>query len=300
MRLRVSIKTLALANFVGCLGVLAPIGGTSLAAAPAGAYCGKLAIARDYLQSLRMKAPVREPSPSGKMPFAPRGMTLVKKGDGLVVNRGWVGFSIRDGAVQQLRHLNWVIETELSRVNSRGRVVDSRGVKRRQIGSIEGNQIRDLLYWLSGEPAFYRVDIRFFRKCTSRLLGEYSSYARVMKSRVDLRVVVDTLSVFPGEFATARLVNLGTVAIRSNSISYGFGVEAFTGETWIPMPDNLSRRSEGPRIKVKQVLPAGMELRNCLRYLVPEDQMPGLFRFASSGAWRGKVLAGGFEVKAGS
>ena len=211
-----------------------------------------------------------------------------------------MGFGFRDEAVQHRRQLDWIVESELSKVSSRGRVLSSVDVKRRRIGSIEAGNIKSFLHRVSGNPAYYRVDIRFFRLGTGRLLGEYSTYARVMKPRVNLRVAVDNPSVLPGTLVTARLINLGTVAFSSPSFEYGFVVERFTGETWMHVPANPPRERGGKERKLlrRQRLGPGMELRGCLRYLVPEDQAPGLFRFISFGVEGEPLVAAQFEVRA--
>lgn len=200
-----------------------------------------------------------------------------------------------DEAIQQLRHLDWTVETKLAKVNARGKVVANLGAKRRRVGSIQGSRIDEFLHRVSGRPAFYRVDISFYRIGTGRLLGAYSSYARVVRPKVDIRIVAETPTVLPGGLATANLVNLGTGAIQSAAYDYGFSLEAFTGERWIPVPENPQR---GRVPKRMQILPAGAENRGCLRYLVPINQAPGLFRFVAHGT-SGELLAAEFEVVAG-
>jgi len=108
-------------------------------------------------------------------------------------------------------------------------------------------------------------------------------------------VVGETRTVVPGELATARLINGGTLPIESASYDFGFDVQAFTGERWITVPDNPPR---GKTLKRMQILPAGTENRGCLRYLVPPGQAPGLFRFVAKGP-QGELLSAKFEVVAG-
>jgi len=231
------------------------------------------------------------------MPFAPKGLRLEVDRGGLVAGEGWVGFGLRDEAIQHRRQLDWIVESELSRVSSRGRVLSSVDVKRQRIGSIEASNIKSFLHHVSG-PAYYRVDIRFFRLGTGRLLGEYSTYARVMRPRINLRVAVDNPSVLPGSLVTARLINLGTVAFRAPTFVYGFVVQRFTGETWTLVPENPPRERGEKVRKVIQRLGPGMELRDCLRYLVPVGQVPGQFRFISFGLEREPLVAAQFEVRA--
>jgi hypothetical protein len=219
--------------------------GTLDAVTSTGSFCGENARARDFLQPLKRVAPVDGPPREGRMPFAPQGLRLEVDRAGLITDGGWVGFGLRDEAIQQRRQLNWIVESELSRVSSRGRVLSSVDVRRQRIGLIEASDIKSFLHRVSGNPAYYRADIRFFRLGTGRLLGEYSAYARVMRPRVDLRVAVDNPSVVPGSLVTARLTNLGTVAFRAPTFAYGVLVQRFTGETWTVVPENPPRGPGG-------------------------------------------------------
>lgn len=257
--------------------------------------CGHMRMIRDFLEPLERMAPIHEPPTSGKLPFAPQGMNLKSRGSGLIVGGGLVGFGLSDDAIEQVRHLNWIVETELERVNRRGEVVSQLGIKRRMLGSIEGNSIEDILHRVPGKPAFYRLDIRFFRRDTHQLLGKYSTYSRVMRPRVDFRVIIETPMVAPGELATAKLINLGNMPIEAYSYDFGFNVQVFTGVRWLYMPESPSR---GPTRKRISFIPAGTENRGCLRYLVPAGQAPGLFRFVGPSATPGAApLTAEFEVR---
>ncbi len=293
--LRIPIFLLVI--FYAALFAPASSAGALDAAISASSFCGENARARDFLQPLRRVAPIDGPPREGRMPFAPEGLRLEVDRAGLVTDGGWVGFGLRDEAIQHRRQLDWIVESELSRVSSRGRVLASVDVERQRIGSIETSNIKSFLHRVSGNPAYYRVDIRFLRLGTGRLLGEYSTYARVMKPRVDLRVAVDNPSVVPGSLVTARLINLGTVAFRAPTFAYGFVVQRFTGETWTLVPANPQRERGGKVRRVIQRLGAGMELRDCLRYLVPVDQVPGQFRFISFGLGGKPLVAAQFEVR---
>lgn len=279
---------------VGLLG-LATSASAAQAASVEPLTCGHTRMVRDFLKPLERMAPIHEPPISGKLPFAPRGMNLKARGIGLIVGGGLVGFALSDDAIEQIRHLDWIVETELARVDRRGEVVSRLGAKRRVLGSIEGNSIEDILHRVSGKPAFYRLDISFFRRGTHQLLGKYSTYSRVMRPRVDFRVVIETPTVVPGELATAKLINLGNVPIEGYSYDFGFNVQAFTGARWVYVPENPPRGHTRKRV---QILPAGTENRGCLRYLVPTGQAPGLFRFVAQGAQGEVLLAAEFEVGA--
>ncbi len=278
-------------------GLVAVIGGIVGLSTPQGVWaCGQKVVVRDYLAPLKKAAPLNEPLMSGRIPFAPSGMSLEINGAGLVVGGGEVGFTLADEAIQPPRRLDWIVETKLLRTDARGKVISSASVKRRRIGWVQGDATRNLLHEVPRSPAYYRLEIRFIRRGTDHILGRYGTYVRVMKPRVDLRVIIETPSVLPGELATARLVNLGTVPLITPSYDFGFGVQTFTSEKWIRVPDNPQRLV--PKRMGPWTLPAGMETRGCLRYLVPTDQPPGLFRFAALGPSGEDLLTAEFEVRA--
>lgn len=288
-RPRAIVLTVCLAGLLG-LAMSSSAAQAALVREPAS--CGHTTVIRDFLKPLRRMVPIQEPPASGKLPFAPKRINLETRGNGLIAGGGLLGFSLNDQAIQQVRHLDWIVETGLARVDGRGEIVSRWGIKRRTLGTIRGSNIKDFLRRIPADPAFYRMDIRFLRRGSHRLLGAYSTYARVMRPRTELRVVIETPTVGPGEFASAKLMNLSTVPIESPAYDYGFNVQAFTGQEWIPRPQNPSR---GRVPKRMQILPAGMENRGCLRYLVPADQAPGLFRFSAEGA-QDELLAAEFEV----
>lgn len=235
---------------------------------------------RDYLAQVKRAAPIKEVPEfddltSRQLPFAPPGLRLVALESGLTVESKEVGFNLRNSLGP--RHLDWIVESELVEVSARGRDLRSIGVKRRGIGTFRAHVGISFLHWVPAATGYYRADVRFYRKGTDRPLGQYSFYVRMMKPRTDLRVRTETPTVAPGQFAKATLLNLGTVPLITRSYDFGFKVQEFTGEKWITVPDNPPRRV--PKRLSRWVLSAGNAERCRLRYLVPNDQPPGLFRF---------------------
>ncbi len=236
--------------------------------------------------------------PSGKLTFGPAGVSLHSRngpvGNGLVVGRGYVGFELGDEAIEHRRHLKWLVVTSLSRVDGAGKVVSRIARSSRRLGSVKVNSIDEFMFQVSGFPSFYRVDIVFRRLGTDHLLGRFSEYVRVMRPRTDVRVTIDQTVVRPGEVARAKLVNYGTVTVESTAYDYGFNVQRFDGSQWITVLENPPRG----RVRLRmQILPPGTENRGCLRYLVPGDQPPGLYRFISEGPRIGSTtLIAEFQV----
>lgn len=253
----------------------------------ASATCGRTNVVRDFLAPLSEMPPISRVPSSGKLPFGPPGLEL-SSGDQLVVGPGSAGFSFSDEAIEQQRKLHWRVEATLLKVSSSGRVRSKIASQIRRLGVVEGNSIKGFWFDVAGSPAFYRVDLSIRTLKGNRLLGTYSEYVRVMRKRVDLRVVTDEPSVVSrGQTAYARLINLGTVPVISASYAFGFRITRFDGSRWVHVPENPPR---GPVPKRMQVLPPGRENLGCLRYRVPDDAPAGSYRFQAGD------LAAEFEV----
>lgn len=233
-------------------------------------------LAKDYLQPLSRMAPITRVPGSGKLPFGPSGLRLEARGGRLVVGPGLVGFGISDEAVGQVRRLNWDLSLRLVKVDARGGQLAIRGVKRRRIGSVRGNQNHELLLPVSGSPGYFRVDIAFRHSRSRRFLGEFSNYVRVVRPRVDARLLLSAPVVHRGEAISARLANFGTENLWSGSPDWGFSVQRFEGADWIALPAGLPSR----RKPLIQTLPAG-RMSQCMSIRVSEFERPGLYRVSA-------------------
>lgn len=261
-----------------------------LLAAPAfaakDASCGRTSVVRDFLAPLSKMTPIHSVPSSGKLPFGPAGMNL-RSGNQLVVGSGSAGYWFSDEAFEQQRNLQWRVEVSLSTVDRSGRIRSKVAIQTRRLGIVEGNSIKGFWFDLPGSPAFYRVDLSIRKLKTNHLLGTFSEYVRVMRPRTDLQVKVDRPTVAPGQTARARIINLGTVRLEAASYVFGFKVRRFDGSRWVFVAESPPR---GPVPKRMQILPPGRENRGCLRYRVPDDALPGRYRFQA-----GKLVSE-FEV----
>ncbi|HYJ22911.1 MAG TPA: hypothetical protein VEW07_12925 [Solirubrobacterales bacterium] len=216
-----------------------------------------------------------------------------------MVGGGSVGFGIRDEAIEQVRRLNWDISVRLFKVNAKGIVVDELGSMQRSIGTIQGNRIEDLLFQVSPEPAYYRVDISFQHSGSDHVLGKFSNYVRVMRPWFDARLLMLGSVARQGELLSARLANFGTESIASLSHDWRFAVEYFDGQNWVIAPSNPppeKHKAIGSRLG-----PGRMD--QCVHLRVSADEAPGLYRLVmvvdrslKSGENRTIQLATEFEV----
>ncbi len=259
--------------------------------------CGDSTII-DYLSPFQKMRPAHPP-PSGMLSFGPRGLRLQEDALSRVIADGRGGFGFvatvdDDGGDRDLK-LAWTVRGELQLLSAKGRIRKVTDERQWSIGTLEDLDLRFFDLRLGKRPALYRYTIAFWSD-HGRLLERYSQYVRVVPRWLNVAI----LTVSPGEMAKATLVNLGTVPLITRSYDHGFGVEAFTGEEWIPVPENPRRLI--PKRKGPWTLSPGMEDRNCLRYLVPADQAPGLFRFVTFGVGAEPeigMLAAEFQVAPG-
>jgi hypothetical protein len=258
-----------------CAFLIAP--SLSLAEAPRDIddFCGPR-LAHDYLEPLSQMEPIRGVPSSGELSFGPKGLTLKKRGGRLVVGSGWVGFGFSDEAVGHMRRLGWDVSVRLFKVNSRGRPVARLGSKRRRIGFVDGNKIKDFLFRVSGEAAYYRVDISFQRIGSDRTLGVFSNYVRVVRPEFDSRLLLQQESTRGGSVLPVRLANYGTEPISSMAYDWQFKVQYFNGQEWVIAPSDPP--VERHKLLIRKLGPGMMD--KCIYFRVPSDETPGLYRFS--------------------
>ncbi len=238
-------------------------------------FCGSRVV-KDFLRPLDRMTPIRRVPNSGKIPFAPARLNLEARGGALVVGGGSVGFGFSDEAVGQVRHLNWDVSVRLVKVDVRGEAISTLGSKRRRIGSVRGNAIKDLLIEVSGSPAFYRVEIVFRRIGSRHVLGKFSNYVRVVRPHFDARLLISAPVAHRGELLSARLANFGTETISSISPDWRFLVQRFDGEAWVTA---ASDPQPGKHKPIVQKLSAG-QMAKCIDLRIPSFEETGRYRFS--------------------
>jgi hypothetical protein len=264
----------------------APEGGGSAGGRGGGEFCGPR-LAKDYARPLTRMTPINRVPRSGKIPFAPAGLNLETRGGPLVVDGGPVGFGFSDEAVGQIRHLNWDVSVELVKVNRRGESLATLGSRRKQIGSVRGNAIRDVLIGVAADPAYYRVDIAFRRIGSRHVLGQFSNYVRVVRSHFDARLLVSAPVVHRSGQIFARLANFGTETVSSASPDWRFSVQRFDDERWVTAASNPPPERHKP---IVQKLSAG-QMDECIDFQVPAFEQPGHYRFSMVVNRSGQVKA---------
>lgn len=249
-------------------------------------------LVRDYLSPLARMPRLHGVPKSGRLPFAPKAMTLVVLGDGLRVGKGLIGFRFSDEAIGARRHLSWTSESVLVRVNRAGDISETLGSKTIRLGREMANSIGGTRFAVSGRPAFYRVDL-IVRSKHGVVLGKYGAYFRVVRSSTRSRLTLNASVRSPGQTILASVENPGTAAILPGSI---FRVERAEGPNWAEF---ATVPVSGLKPRTRAVLFAG-EVSPCVSYQLPSDIPEGMYRIsnqisASKGGFQ-KVLFRQFRV----
>jgi hypothetical protein len=244
------------------------------------AFCSNAAL-QDYLAPLRRMKDLREIPDSGRLPFAPKNVSIKLLEDGLRVGPGAIGFALLDRAVGRERQLNWEITAELLRVDRNGRSLGVVKVRKWALGKVDLHTAVGLLrLYVGGHPGYYRIDLSIRRRAGGSL-GRYAEYVRVVRPTLDVRLALSHQSVARGQSIHARVENLGTEAVAPSSRLY---LERFDGQLWQTVASYLT---PGLRSRVRAVLTAGRAGR-CVEIRIPPEQEEGPYRVRSEVARFGR------------
>jgi hypothetical protein len=228
----------------------------------------------DYLSPIRRIKDLPEVPQSGRLPFAPRHVSLRLLEDGLRVGPGVVGFALVDRAVDRERQLNWEVTAALLRVDRSGRNLGLVRVRKWNLGKVDLHAGDGLLrLYVGGRPSYYRIDLSITRR-GGRSLGTYAEYVRVVRPTMDVRLALSHQSVARGQSILARVENRGTEAVAPQSRLH---LERFDGQHWQTVASYLT---PGVRSRVRAILTAGQAGR-CVEIRIPLEQEDGLYRVRS-------------------
>jgi hypothetical protein len=241
------------------------------AAANASAFCRQQMV-HNYLEPLRQMPHLHEVPSSGHLPFAPEPVSVAVIDGGLRVGKGPIGFGFADEAPGR-RRLDWTVESSLMRVSGAGDVKATIQSKIVHLGTEIVDNIGGTRFFVSGRPAFYRVDL-VIRTGQGRVLGRYGAYFRVVAVRSQSRVTLSAEVLAPGQTLFARVENLGTESILPQSV---FRVEHAEGTDWAEVATVLI---PGLKPHIRAMLPAGQASR-CVQYQLPSNLALGTYRVSN-------------------
>jgi hypothetical protein len=252
--------------FVALLVLAAVGGGPSTAAASETtepAFC-KSEVLHDYLAPLKQMPKLRELPYRARGEIRFRGAYIGASGPSLAVSGGSAGYQL-----QWDTNPRWTISVTFAQVNSRGKVIRWMGERRFRLGRLAPATIVEPHIALPGAPATYRTTL-VIRSHSGRKLAMFGNYYRVVKPRVDARLVPDAAIHRPGDTLFARLENPGATVVLFGA---EFFVEKLEGEDWVPAPE-----APGPFPTGLQFVAAGVTSRHCTIFPIPASMPAGRYR----------------------
>jgi hypothetical protein len=265
----------------------------SAVADPAGrgpAFCSREPV-RDYESPFSRMPSVRVFPRSGRLPFAPRTVTvgvpatkILVPGESLEIS---YGLDVPSGSSFSHR-FRWRINSQLMRVSASGRKRRSIARRAELLNTSNPSAIDEagFSYSLSREPGFYLVRIQF-RGRGGELLGRYGEYFRVVRPTSETELVAERTTVQEGEQLAFKIENRGTSRI---SFGESFSVEREAGGQWFPLNLQL-----GPWHALRLGLGAG-EVGACQRLDITRRLRPGQYRVRKALLSPSRRLEVGFVV----
>jgi hypothetical protein len=266
--------------------------GAAAAAGTEAGFCETKTL-HDYLTPLKGMPKLRERPFRARSEPLFRGVRIGASGPSLAVNGGSAGYQL-----QWDENPGWDITVTLAQVRRDGSTVEELGRRRVRLGALAPALVTEPHFALPGRPAFYRTTLAIQGR-SGRKVAEFGNYYRVVRPRIDIRLVPEAPSYRPGETLMARLENPGTAfALLAEEST----VEGLQGESWGPVPDV-------PAISTPlQFVAPGTTSARCVTFTIPASMPPGQYRLAnetviswpSDESHRRPELHAEFEVTAGA
>lgn len=228
----------------------------------------------NYLSPIEKMPALHSPPTSGPLPFSPGSIHLQSLNSGqLQAGEGTIGYALSNLASGRAAQPHWKVTASLSKIDRQGRPRKILKTKQLRLSHLGAGAIRYLSFHVSREPTLYRVDV-LFRSWSGKPLAAYGEYVRVVRSRLDVRLISSGKSFLPGQTVFARVANYG-----SESLEYGvdFSIEVFDGAGWIEAP--ISPVNVWPALAV---LTGPGEAGPCSTFEIPANAAPGRYRFVKS------------------
>lgn len=242
---------------------LAALGAPAGAAAAEGepSFCERTTL-HDYLKPLQRLPELRErPFRRIAEPFF-RGVRIGASGPTLAVNGGSAGYQF-----QWDKNPGWDITLTLAQLRADGTVRRPLGERRSRFDDLGQALVTEPHFSLPHKPGFYRTTL-LIRSRSGRKLAEFGNYYRVVRPKIDDRLVAERPSYLPGETLFARLENRGAAFVLYGD---GFDVEGMQGGAWGPA---------GTGYTPLHFVAPGTTGNQCLAFAIPATLPAGRYRLA--------------------
>lgn len=230
-------------------------------------FCRETVI-RDYLARLERMPKLHSPPANGRIGFGSAGVVLTPY-PSLVVGEGTVGYTLKPRSDGSAAHPRWEVTTTLSRINGRGRAVETLNRSTRRVTNIRPWKDAGVELDVEGKRALYRMTI-VFHNLAGRELGGYGFYFRVVAPTENARLGLSASSYRHGQTVFGRVENLGTMLTV-----YGgpYSIERLEGSAWTRAPES----PRGPWLAIAYFSPPG-KAGPCSSFNIAPSMPPGRYR----------------------
>ncbi|HTR73842.1 MAG TPA: hypothetical protein VMH33_01110 [Solirubrobacterales bacterium] len=286
------IRSGAISLFVAALLATVAVPGT-YAAEPEPSFCATRTL-HDYLTPLKSMPKLREIPYRAQSNAHFRGVDVGSSGPALSIGGG----SSAGYQLQWDKNPGWLLTLTFAQVNQRGRVVRSLGERHTGLASLPGGLgIAEPRIYLPPRPGIYRTTM-VIRSHSGRRLATFGNYYRVIRPKIDNRLVTDAPTYQPGSTLLARVENPGATTVLFGE---EFKIEQLSGGTWGP-----ASAAPGPITTGLYWLAAGTAGGMCDSFPIPPSMPAGKYRVAQEAVvnWNSRktelrpILYAEFEVAA--
>ena len=206
-----------------------------------GSFCAG-GLVHNYSRAFRKMPALRQPPPSGRLPFGPRGVHFGLRGSTLMtpsrVRKPQLGFDFwMPSGEKNAYRLNWRLRVRLTEVNRRWRELRSLAKQNIELKSVSDRGLNGVerAFAVPTRLGFYKMTVSF-RTLTGRELAKYGMYARVVAPRTRVALGLAPRLVRLGDQLAFRVENRGTTTV---SFGEPFIVQHYDAGEWRDVPHDL-------------------------------------------------------------
>jgi hypothetical protein len=235
------------------------------------AFCAPKKPIRDFGLSALPEVDEIPDSISGRLPFAPRSVSVYGGGqfNHVLTSAQSVGYGFSERNFDGTVRLNWTLNAQmwaLGRGGRPAREVDSESL---YIDRLDAADQPHLELEPASKRGFYRFDIQFIDRSGAQL-GAYGFYVKVVRPVWRVKLGLQRHRYRPGQLVLSRLENFGTEAM---SYGEGFAVQRFDAGRWIASPELTP---DGELLWLGVSPPGYVGICNAVS--LPKDLEPGRYR----------------------
>jgi hypothetical protein len=206
------------------------------------------------------------------LPFGPVGIRGTRGEPEVQTGKGRVGFAFFAKRIPERGlAVEWHVDIDVDRVDSRGRVVRRVAGKAEFVGRVHDDRELDFTTRARFSRGLYRY-LLVLRDRSGRRLARYGQYMRIMRPRFQVEAEAFPERIRAGDTIGVQIANLGTVIVNFGA----GGIQRRENGTWVPA-GFFSRG--GVRRRLASLMPG--RRGPCRQLTIPADAPVGVYRAKS-------------------